>query len=101
MSTCPSAASAITKCSRTSSRASTARAMLAAIRRARPPADSTSAGGARSRGPGDSILGVVLLPPQQLADCVEDGGRHLGLARPWDRDLLAAGDDCDLVGGRV
>src|SRR5438105_11673011 len=91
----------MTTCSRTSSRTSTARATLAATRRASPAAACRSAAAARSRRPDRSILGVVLLPPAQLGDCVEDGGGHLGLGGARDPVLAGGRDDRDLVLARV
>src|SRR4051794_31640755 len=101
MSTCPSAASAMTTCSRTSSRTSTARATLAAIRRPRAAAASRSAGAARSRGSSGSMTRVVLLPPHQVADRVQQTRGHLRLGGPRDPPLRVGGDHGHLVGGRV
>src|SRR3954447_1088992 len=101
MSTWPSAARAMSSCSRISSRACTARATLSTTRCAVAAADSSSAGATRSSGSIGSIPGVVLLRHKNRLNCVQDGARDLGLPGPRHLGLATGRDDRDLVLGRV
>src|SRR3954471_617434 len=93
MSTWPSAAMATSTWSRTSTRTSTARATLAAIRRPTAAAESSSCGSTLR-----SSIGSMSLLPEQRDHRVEHLPGHGGLRRAGDVPLARPGEDRDLVG---